>query len=267
MANGSGQRAPVAVQIFFCQGCGANFVLAPNELSATCAYCGSTHVVAMPAKRQMVEPDSILPMGFDSEQADRYLVDWIKAQKINLREPAQPPRGLYLPVWLFDLMGNLPWKGIRTRNDRKESISGEKQLHFEDIRILGSQKMAGLMQETLPEFDMSVAAAYDARFLSGWMADVNDLSMADASLEARRTAVERSLSLIRLEFGNVQNLDYSTASLMVSAFKLVLVPVWISGINLDSRLVRLLINGRTGSIVSEHKPGGVMGWFENVLGN
>jgi hypothetical protein len=261
MANGSGQRAPVAVQTFQCQGCGATFILAPEQISSTCAYCGSVHVVAQAEKCQMVEPDSILPMAFDQARAFSLLVMWVEAMKIVPQAPVRAPRGLYLPVWSFDLQGNFPWNGTVYRHKHQVPVSGEKNILFNDVRILGSQKLAALMVQALPEFDLACATAYDARFLAGWMAEVYDLPMAEASLEARRIGVENLRSTIRLEVGAIQDLAYSTSALMVNAFKLILVPAWVTEIQVEDRSRRVLINGRTGSVQSEIPVHGLAGWL------
>ena len=266
MANGTGQRSPVAVQIFKCQGCGASFVLAPQDVSAVCAWCGSAHVVALQEKREMVEPDSLLPVAFDRKQAAQYLVEWVKEKKLTLQVQVSAPRGLYLPVWTFDIQGSIPWHGTLYRNKRQVPVSGDKIVQFNDVRILGSQKMAGLLVQALPEFDLSVATAYDARFLAGWMADVYDLPMADASLEARRISVEHVRDMIYAEFGRVQDLGYSTAGLMVNDFRLILVPVWVTELKTHDRAGRVLINGQTGSVHSELPVDGFSGWLENTLG-
>jgi Zn finger protein HypA/HybF involved in hydrogenase expression len=266
MADGSGLRSPVAVQTFKCQGCGATFILAPEEISATCAYCGSVHVVALEEKQQMVEPDSILPMAFDQKQATWHLVHWVEGSKITPQEQVQPPRGLYLPTWTFDIIGSMPWNGMVFRNKREVPVSGTKEINFNDVRILGSKKLANLMVKTLPEFDLSCATKYDARFLAGWMADVYDLPMADASLEARRISVEHLRKMIIQEFGYIQNLGYSSSGIMVSAFKLILVPIWVTEIKAHDRTGRVLINGRTGSVHSEIQARGLEGWLETMLG-
>ncbi len=267
MADGSGQRSPVAVQTFRCQGCGATFILAPDEITATCAYCGSVHVVAMHEKQQMVEPDSILPMAFDQKQASWQLVHWVEGIKITPQEQVQAPRGLYLPAWTFDIIGSIPWNGTVYRDKHEVPISGQKEISFNDVRILGSQKLAGLMVKTLPEFDFSHATAYDARFLAGWMADVYDLPMAEASLDARQIAVEHMREMIRQEFGQIQNMGYSTSGIMVSGFKLILVPVWVTEIKINDRSSRVLINGRTGSVHSEIPEHGLAGWLNSMFGN
>ena len=265
MADGSGLRKPVTVQTFKCQGCGAVFMLAPDEISAVCAYCGSIHVVALAEKQQMIEPDSILPMAFDQKQATWQLVHWVEKVKITPQEQVQAPRGLYLPAWTFDIIGTIPWNGTVYRNKREVPVSGLKDLNFNDVRILGSKKLANLMVKALPEFDVVNATTYDARFLAGWMADMYDLPMADASLDARQVAVEHMRAMVRQEFGQLQNLNYSTSGIMVSAFKLILVPVWVTEIKTPDRSGRVLINGRTGSVHSEFPESGLAGWLDTIF--
>ncbi|HVM71288.1 MAG TPA: hypothetical protein VMT91_05980 [Anaerolineales bacterium] len=266
MADGAGQRSPVATQTFKCQGCGATFMLAPDQISATCAYCGSVHVVAMDEKQPMIQPDSILPMAMDQRQAAWYLVRWVENNKITPQEQVQAPRGLYLPAWSFDIIGSIPWNGMIRRNKQYVPVSGDAGTNFNDVRILGSRKLADLMVKALPEFDLAHATAYDPRFLAGWMADVYDLPMAEASLDARQVAVEHVRSTISLEQGLVENLSYTTAGIMVSGFRLILVPAWVTEIKFQDRSWRVLINGRTGSVHSEIPEHGLAGWLENLLG-
>ena len=118
MANGKGFRKTVSMKSFKCQGCGANFLLAPQEISATCAYCGSVHVIAMNEMRDLVEPDGIVPMAFEQKQAVQYLLQWVKKNRLNPQGQVSAPRGLYLPVWVFDITGNIPWNGRVIRNKK-----------------------------------------------------------------------------------------------------------------------------------------------------
>jgi Zn finger protein HypA/HybF involved in hydrogenase expression len=178
MANGTGQRRPSAVQTFRCQGCGANFILAPDEISATCAYCGSVHVVASDEKRQMVAPDSILPMTIDRSQALQQLAQWLEDRNLPPQSSPLTPRGLYLPVWSFDIQGNFPWNGVVTRNKRQVPVSGEKVIQFNDILILGSKKLADLAVQALPDFDLGYATSglmvstFHFILVPVWVADI-----------------------------------------------------------------------------------------------
>ena len=266
MANGSGQRNPVAFQTFRCQGCGATFFLAPDEISATCAYCGSVHVIALDQKLQLIEPDSILPMVLDLNQATRHFADWVATKKVSPQEQVKLPRGLYLPVWTFDIIGSIPWNGMVYRDKQEVPVSGQKEITSNDVRISGSKKLADLIVDTLPEFDLSHATAYDARFLAGWMADIYDLPMAEASLEARQIVVEHMRAMIHQEFGQVHNLGYTTFGVLVSGFKLILVPIWVTEIKIHDKIWPVLINGRTGSVHCKIPERGISGWLDTMLG-
>ncbi len=95
MANGKGFRKTISVKTFQCQGCGANFLLAPSELSATCAYCGSVHVIAMEKARELVEPDAVIPMAVDQKQAVLQLAQWVEKKRIaTAGQGRRPPRAL-----------------------------------------------------------------------------------------------------------------------------------------------------------------------------
>jgi len=265
MADGKGFRKTFATKTFRCQGCGAIFILPPDQLSATCAYCGSAHVIAVDKLRELVEPDAIVPMAFDQQQAARYLVQWVKQNRIQPQGKVAAPHGLYLPVWTFDISGSIPWSGYVVRDEQKMPVSGEKMISFDDLAVPGGHILAGLLQKALPEFGLSGAPAYDPRYLVGWPAETYELTMAEASLEARRIAVEKVRSLIHAEFGHVQDLNYSTSAIMVSAYKLVLVPVWVTAITTSKRSGRVLINGLTGSVHSDLPGRGLSGWLDSLL--
>jgi DNA-directed RNA polymerase subunit RPC12/RpoP len=265
MATGKGHRTPLAVKTFFCQGCGAQFVLPPQEISASCSYCGSNHVTV--GTKEMVAPDSIIPMGFNQRQAARYLVEWIQKRKIAPEGKVQAPRGLYAPLYTFDIMGNVPWSGYVYRDKQKVAVSGEKLVHFNDILVPGAPKLAGLLPKISAGFDTNSAPAYDSRYLSGWPAEFPQTSMSDASLEARQQAVHRTRGLIRNETGYISDLNYSTANLSILSFKLVLVPVWLTALPADGRDYRLIINGMMGNIYCELPPRGLMGWLNEMMGN
>ena len=287
MADGLGQRKPVSMVTFQCQGCGARFVLAPQELSATCAYCGSNHVVATAERRDLLEPDAIVPMAYDQKQATWHLVHWVEAHKIQPEGKVRPPAGLYLPVWTFDILGNIPWHGyrMRSRNERvslglglsltaegltgpqKEPVSGVYSVNYDHVCVTGMHKLADLLVQLLPGFDFRAAPSYDPRFLSGWPAEIYDISMADASLDARKIAVDQIRVGIKSELDHVQEASYSTSSIAVTGFKLVLVPAWLTEYTFEDHPYQVIINGQTGAVYGQTPARGLSGWVDTLLGN
>ena len=264
MATGKGHRTPVAVRTFNCQGCGAQFILPPQDISALCAYCASPHVLV--GTREMVEPDSIVPMAFNQRQAALFLVKWLEKRKIKPEGQVQAPRGLYLPVWTFDIFGTVPWNGTVYRDKRQVPVSGEKNVSYNDISIPGSAKLADLLPRIMTGYALSSAPAYDSRYLAGWPAEVYETAMSDASLEARKLAVERTRSRIQSEMGNVSELNYSTSNISILSFKLVLIPLWYTTYSLEGRDFRVAINGQTGKVHGETHKQGFFGWLEDVFG-
>ncbi len=109
MSTLRGHRQPLGEQVFHCQGCGAEFILPPTLISATCLYCGSAHVVSLENSRDLIAPDAVLPHAFNQKRAALYLVKWVEKQKIKPEAKVELPRGLYLPIWTFDLGGEIKY--------------------------------------------------------------------------------------------------------------------------------------------------------------
>ncbi|MBM3150661.1 MAG: hypothetical protein FJZ96_00410 [Chloroflexi bacterium] len=266
MATARGHRQPVATTTFRCRGCGADFILPPKLISSTCAFCGSNHVVAVKQQRDLIAPDAIIPMEFDRRRAATLLVRWVEQNKIQPQGKVQAPHGIYLPVWTFDIEGEMPWSGQVYRDKQWVSISGTDTIHYNDLCIPACSEMADLLRPALPEFRYSSAPAYDPAYISGWPAEVYQVAMADAALEARRLVARDARQKIINHQGMVDNLKYSTAALHIASFKQALVPVWLTRYQAEQETYRVLINGQTGSIHGEKPKRGLAGWLENLVG-
>ncbi len=94
MATMKGHGRPLAEQIIHCQGCGAEFILPPGDISAQCSYCGSPHVIKLEGSRDLLAPDGVLPHAFDRRRAAWHLVQWVEKQRITPDSKVDMPRGL-----------------------------------------------------------------------------------------------------------------------------------------------------------------------------
>ena len=263
MATAKGHRKPVATQVFHCNGCGAEFVLAPGVLSSTCAYCDSPHVVRLDQSRELLEPDGVIPHGLTLKQAIEKLVSWVELREIRPEKKVDHPRPVYLPVWTFDLGGSINYSGERIETEQPEGFGWNRtprQTRFvrvneqypilvNDRVIPASKKNTAILNRLLPTFDLSAAKPYDARYLADWPAEIYDIAMSDASLEARAQVVRQYTDRMRLEIMNVENMRLSSAGMTVESFKLVLLPVWMTEIQVNGELIHVLINGQNGKII------------------
>jgi Zn finger protein HypA/HybF involved in hydrogenase expression len=251
MANGKGFQKTISTRTFQCQGCGANFLLAPSELSATCAYCGSPHVLIGDAAREVVIPDAIIPMAVDQEHANSQLVQWVKKKNRSLSGRMSPLQGLYLPVWAFNIIGSIPWSGRSFQNKRLVPVSGENSAIYNNVCIPASSRLGHLFQELLPGFNLAATPAYEPGFLAGWPAQISERAMSDAALEARSICVNRILGDIRSLHGELKDLLYSASTISVTSYRLILLPVWVTGTTSGGTAVRLVINGQIGTVLAE----------------
>jgi DNA-directed RNA polymerase subunit RPC12/RpoP len=133
MATARGHRKPERTRVFRCTACGAPYVLAPQTLSLTCPYCGSAHVVEHAGTEELIPPDGIIPFQVpdparDVGEVSRKARTWL---------------GLYLPLWSFDLSGQVPWKGVREDlRSGRPSVSGTF-LVLEQHRLVAATAASG----------------------------------------------------------------------------------------------------------------------------
>ncbi len=264
MATGQGQRAPVAMKTFKCQGCGAEFVLPPQVISENCSYCGAAYVLI--GTRELVEPDSIIPMAFNQRAAAKHLVDWVTRHKIKPQGKVNAPRGLYLPIWTFDMLGTMAWNGVIHQDKRSIPISGEQMVTTDDSVIYSTPKLADLLPKIIQDYLLGDGVTYDARYLAGWPAEIYQKTLAQASLDVRKQVVDQLRKDIRVERSEISNLNYSGGKISILSFKLILIPVWVTEYKLEDRPYRIIINGQTGSTYGERASRSVVGWLGNLLG-
>ena len=279
MATARGHGKPVATQVFHCQGCGAEFILPPDVLSTTCAYCNSPHVVSLEKSRELLQPEGVIPQAFNQEQAARLLVDWVEGNSIKPQGVVDLPRGVYLPIWTFDVGGGIGYlgdkyeseDGFRQAASRIVRVEGEYPIHVDDLPIPASRKIARHISRLLPTFELKNTQPYDPRYLSNWAAEVYDVPMADASLDARSRAYSKLKRKLPGEIASLLNLKTSSASLAIESFKLVLVPVWITAIPVDGKELLVLINGQNGVVQGDtpaqqkKSKNSLFDWLEELL--
>ena len=276
MSTLRGHRQPLNEQIIHCQGCGAEFILPPTSISASCLYCGSAHVVSLENSRDLIAPDAVLPHAFNQKRATWHLVEWVEKHKIKPEAKVELPRGLYLPIWTFDLGGTIKYTAERIEEDdnpfgrqqyRTVRFSDDYPISVNDQPIPATRKLAIPLARLLPSFDLTAAKPYDPRYLADWPAEVYDVAMGDASLDARGQAFKRMKASLPGMMGSISLISSSSSGLMVESFKLVLLPIWMTEIKQEGRDHLVLINGQDGTVNGDtlEKKTGLFDWLSDVL--
>ncbi len=280
MATARGHGKPLDQQVFHCEGCGSEFLLPPKQISANCLYCGSPHVVNWEDTKDLLAPDAVVPHQFSRRQAVKVLVNWVESNRIQPEKRVEMPRGLYLPLWTFDLGGEIEYTGevveeetspfrMRSAQRRVRRVTDRYPVLINDLAVPASRKLSAVFLRLIPTFDLSAAKPYDPRFLADWPAEVYDIPLAEASLDARGQAYASVKADLPDRLAPMRILSSSSAKMAVESFKLTLVPVWMTELPFGGRTRLVLINGQNGVAVSdltEKKPkGGLMDWLGDLL--
>lgn len=287
MATMRGHGKPLNEQVFHCDGCGTEFLLPPEQISANCMYCDSPYVVKLESTKDLLAPDGVLPHQFDQEQAIKFLVMWVEKNQIKAEKKMERPRGLYLPLWTFDIGGEIEYTGEVYENDDDgnvitflgggsnrgqvvKRISGEYPVLVDDLPIPASRKLSAVFLELVPSFQLTSVKPYDPRFLADWPAEVYDIPMAEASLDARGQAYAQYKKELPYKIGAMRLVHSSSAKMAIDSFKLVLLPVWMTELPFSGREHLVLINGQNGVVASDlpdkkAKKGGLMEWLGDLL--
>lgn len=300
MATARGHGKPLAEQVFHCQGCSAQFILPPEQLSITCPYCGSPHVVSFTKSADLLAPDGIIPHAFDAAHAQSLLNDWLAktvVAPLRLAGPVSSPRAFYLPLWSFDLGGTVDYTGemvdeqdmgFGRHQPRLVRVSDTYPVMLSRLPIPASRKLSAPFIHLLPTFDLKAMQPYDPRYLADWPAELYDIPMADASLDARSQGFTLAKREMQMHLASLRLTSASSASLTIESFELDLLPVWMtevlvssSGTKPNGRSGRggeevilphlLLINGQTGDIYADigSRPshsGHPLSWLSDLMG-
>jgi hypothetical protein len=282
MATARGHGKPLDQQVFHCEGCGCEFILPPNQISSTCVYCGSPHVVDWEAQEQLIAPDGIIPHAFDRARAAKILSDWAELNRMRPEKRPDTPRGVYLPLWTFDLGGGIDYVGetyddseiqLNSRTRRKIRVSDYYPVQINDLPIPASRRLSAVFLKLIPTFELAGIKPYDPRYLANWPAEVYDIPMAEASLDARQQAWSRYKRELPGLVPFVDLISTSSAKMTVESFRLNLLPVWITELSFDGRGHLVLINGQSAIVASDlpekaDKPedsGGLMKFLADLL--
>ena len=153
MATARGHGKPLNQQVFHCEGCGCEFILPPNQISYTCVYCGSPHVVNWESEEELLAPDGIIPHAFDQQRAIKLLVEWVESNQIKPEKKVALPRGVYLPLWSFDLGGVLDYVGekvddseiqFNSRHKKMVRVKDSYPVQVNDLPIPASRKLSAV---------------------------------------------------------------------------------------------------------------------------
>lgn len=258
-----------------CEHCGAQTSLPPGDLTHTCPFCGSNHVLQQPSPQEQLRPRFLVPFQVaptDCQQiAQTWLgSSWMTPKVLKTSTRVADFKGVYMPYWTFDAQTSADWRAqvghtvterhydasSKSWKTRTKTVwrweSGHAQRVFDDLLIPGSTRFSKVLLRRMQAFDTRALVPYASSYLAGFLAHAYDVALEPAwkvSREEMRGATQKtcrgqaSTSKIR-NFS--MSLDFSEES-----WRYVLMPVYVAAYQYDGETYQVLINGQTGDIAGQ----------------
>ena len=262
-----------------CTSCGATVERPPHHVSSACTYCGSQLVDVARGEQRI---DRVAPFRLAKAAAQDRLRQHLASRfwaPRALRQRAAKGRlederlaGVLVPFQHYEaechsrFAGDVGvhWYEKKTKRNRKtgktETVTVQHTEWFpfrgtaaHEVSHLESASTGLPADEAskLGGFDLGRAVRFDARLLSGWLAELPSKAQShvDADAEAAIVERERRRILSRHLPGNTHRGMRVDTEVDVQRVELVLLPVWITAYRYRGKVHRLLVHGQSGRCI------------------
>ncbi len=266
MATAKTHQRPVTAHTITCKGCGAQFILAPEELSRSCPYCNTPYSLEQVETRELDHMSGIIPFSINEKQARQILRGWLEKQGFETMPRVAAGRGLYLPVWTFDVGGMVSWTCEVKSGDQWQPRKGERLVGHNDLPIFATRRLPEALLPAVTGYRLAEMAPFDERYLASWMAETYQTPASDLSLHARQYALLQARKRIEGSFfEQIRNLKVDSSNIVVEAYRLILVPAWRTYFLEEQKRYEIFINGQTGEVSSDRPTGRFAGLVKRIF--
>jgi DNA-directed RNA polymerase subunit RPC12/RpoP len=245
---------------FVCHSCGASVVVPPGQANTLCPFCGTPHTIHSATEQELIEPTGVLRFALTRAQASAAIMTWLRSEHFapdNLSDRAAQsiPHAVYLPVWTFDISGEISWSGYLPKAEYRTvttvPVSGTIPILADDVLVPATRSLSVELIEQL-RFDLHQLVPYSSDILAGWPTEIYAISPAAASIEARSRVLDdtspRKLVTGSADTTLVEDLAVDSSDLSVLSYKLVLLPVWIGSYTYEGQVYQVVVNGHNGIV-------------------
>ncbi len=260
-----------------CANCAATVELADVRTATLCPFCGSASVLPQAANRNLIRPESILPLDVGRGAVEQNFRRWIgglwfrpSALK-NVR--GFDAVGVYVPYWTFDARVRSNWSADAgyyyyvtvmvpvTRNGRTTMQPrqvrkirwvpawGERNDLYDDLLIHASRGVSTELARALGPYDTNKLVPYRPEYLAGFVAEEYQLDLEGAWNAARDeiAALQRKRCAGDVPGDTQRNLQVHNQIDDVR-WKHVLLPMWSVTYRFRGKPWPVLVHGVTGKV-------------------
>ena len=256
-----GQNWAEAERLFTCQQCGARTLLPHGQTSGTCPFCGASALVAATEEAELIPPHAMIPLRLSPLAVAARVRKWLGSGFFapdDLSALARDRRmaGVYVPFWCFSLTLTAFWSAevSRTRGGQWNWEDGDTTLFYTNFLQPGSRALPAQLLSAVGPFDLEKLLRYQPGFLAGWPAGTYDISLAQASLDARAAIVQdatKKLWTKALPGKAISKMNLTRPEYSGQTFQLLLLPVYVGTYTYRGRTYHVLANGQNGKVAGD----------------
>ncbi len=258
--------------VFKCVNCGAKEVLAKNEISTHCSFCGTSNVVEV-KELSGVKPTGLLPFTIDKENASVCAREFKKKKLFAPNDfkkdrNQQDVSGIYSPVFTYDTFTYTNYSGklgkrytttrrvngktVTSTHVRYFYISGVCEKTFDDVAIVASNNITQDYLDNLQPFDTNNSNKYEDTFLFGFKANQYTKDGVSCWNDAKKVINEdiKAKILSRYNYDIVSYISLDTDYDDIT-FKYLLLPIYVGYYNYKNKLYNFYVNGTTGKVTGK----------------
>jgi ribosomal protein S27E len=277
----AGSISTQALQVT-CSGCGAEVVFEPPEVAGTCSFCGADIVAQPKAADPLIAPDGVLPAKVPKENAQAQVREWLQSRWFApnaLKKMARQEgiSGVYLPFWDYDADTASQYRGERgqyyyesetytEQDDQGRTVQRTRQVQrtawypaagavsrqFEDVLIAATKSVTENRLDALQPWDVERLCPYEPAYLAGFKAQRYQVELTEGFEHAKgvmRGVIEQDVR--RAIGGDEQRILSVDTQYANTAFRHLLLPVWIGAYRFQNRVFQVVVNARTGEVQGE----------------
>ncbi|MES2378801.1 MAG: hypothetical protein V4553_19575 [Bacteroidota bacterium] len=271
------------LKVVNCPGCGSKTILEQFITSDKCPFCTTPLVLELESGQQYVTPHYILPFEVTQQQGVAFFTDWLKSLWWSPNDLAKKVtgnsstlKGVYLPHWAYDtdtitdytgergdyyyttetytetVDGKSETKTRQVRHTNWSSASGTVTCDFRDLLVPASKSLPEKTMNKLGPWKFNSLVRFDERYMSGFRSETYQLDPEKGLLVAIEQTVPQITSEINNDIGgDEQRINHTDTDYNNKAIKYLMLPVWVSAYNYNSKIYQFTINASTGEVIGE----------------
>jgi ribosomal protein S27E len=263
-----------------CESCQAISIFDPDRVAKRCDFCGSPAIISVENLKDVITPESLLPVVIPSTRVRDQLRTWYGSRwfapsKLKRSALTDTLHGIYLPYWTFDAHVDASWTADagyyyyetetfrdsngktqtrRVRHTRWVPSSGQISHFFDDDAVPGTVGIhTALLRKVEPFPTTSDLKPYEPAYVRGWTVERYQVDLRQASQVSKQQMDATVQQLCSSDVpGDTQRNLRVDAHYQNRTFKHILVPVWLVTYTYGRKSFQVVVNGYTGKMAGEH---------------